>query len=275
MESATVSVLELPADATCAYGSRPFRFRHRLATDAAFSADAVARTCERLPRGWITIHEADREIITPVGTLIETPDSMHDVVHALEDTQHWVVVHHLEHVSPYRSLLGSVIDAVADNVDPAEGELGTRGATAFLASPGAVVPAHIDRHHNFLLQIRGRKEFTIGTFEDRAAEAREVERNFGPRPSGSHRLPERQERFDLEPGDGVYIPPFAFHWARGGAGESVAFSCAFRTERTDRVELAYEFNAFAARVGLPRRPPTGSARDRLKGSVVRLRRRTR
>ena len=40
------------------------------------------------------------------------------------------------------------------------------GLNLLIASPRAVVPAHFDMHHNFLLQIEGTKEVMIGSYSD-------------------------------------------------------------------------------------------------------------
>jgi hypothetical protein len=267
------SWLELPLGGSCGLGEEPFQFRHRLAPSDGFSAEAVAELCDQVPRSWISNHDADRGLVTPRGTVIDDARPVGDVVRNLEGSCNWLVVRHLEHVPPYKGLLDLAVEQAARTLDDGDGRTLDRGATIFIASPGAVVPVHIDRHHNFLLQITGTKEFAIGSFEDSATQAREIERNFGPRPTGSHLVPTRHTVFRLGPGDGVYIPAYAFHWVTGGLEASVAFSCAFRTELTERIELAHEFNAFLSRLRLPARAPTGSGRDRLKASVVRLRRR--
>jgi hypothetical protein len=270
-----LEAIELPEKAICEFGAAPFAFRHRVFDLELFSTEALARLCDAVPRPWIANHDADRPIITPVGTHVQEDIPLGDVVRRLDQRCRWIVVRHLEHIAPYREALGEVVDRVSGTVVPAEGRMLHRGANVFIASPGAVVPVHLDRHHNFLLQMTGTKELTVGSFEDPTAESREVERDFAPRRAGSHHVPARQMQFQLGPGDGVYIPAYAFHWVSGGSDMSIAFSCAFRTERTERIELAHKFNAVLARAGLPRRPPTGSARDELKASVVRWRRRTR
>ena len=50
-------------------------------------------------------------------------------------------------------------------------------------------------------------------------------------------LPEDTVTFRLGPGDGLYIPPFAFHWVRGGPETSIAISCGFRTRTTEQANL--------------------------------------
>jgi len=269
------TLLELPQGAACGLGAEPFGFRHRLVGHDAFDPDALGALCDSVPAAWIVNHDAERDLVTPRGTLIADDRRPSDVVRDLASTCNWFVVRHLEHISPYRGLLDSTVDEASATVVPSDGRMLDRGATVFLGSPHAVVPVHIDRHHNFLLQIIGTKEFGVGSFDDASVQAREIERNFGPRPAGSDLLPTHRTTFRLGPGDGVYIPANAFHWASGGPEASVAFSCAFRTEMTNRAELIYEFNAFMGRLRLPHRAPSGGATDAIKASAVRLRRRAR
>ncbi len=264
--------LELPSSASCGVGKEPFHFRHPLAGHAAFSTEALIRLCETVPRAWISNRRADRDIVSPHGGPGTDDRPPVDVIRDLANAHNWLIVHHLEHVAPYTALLDKTVDAVTHAIDRREGKLLDRGAVAFAASPRAVVPVHIDRHHNFLLQITGTKEFVVGHFDTPAVQARELARAFGPNASSSHHVPTQQTVFRLGPGDGVYIPANAFHWVRGGSETSVAFSCAFRTERTETAELANEFDAALRRLGLPLRTPRGATLDGLKASVVRLRR---
>jgi hypothetical protein len=272
-ESGHQTGLEFPADAGCGFGREPFRFRHHLGAAGPFAMAALAELCDSVPRGWIAVHDGARPIVTPRGRLIAPGGPVSDVVLRLGEECRWLVVHHLEHISAYREPLDEVLEHCLALVDPTEGAILDRGATVFIGSPGAVVPVHLDRHHNFLLQIVGSKELIVGSFDDSDVQAREVERNFGRRSAGSHLVPERHVRFQLDPGDGVYIPANAFHWVEEAPGESVAFSCAFRTARSVRIEQALKFNANIGRLGLPRRPVTGSGRDALKALIVRVGRR--
>lgn len=265
--------LELPEGAACGLGGEPFRFRHALSGHGAFAIDAVAELCDSIPRAWISHHVADRELVTPRATAKDDNGPLGEVVRELDRASSWLVVRHLEHVSPYTSLLDACVDQAAPTLERGDGRMLDRGATAFVGSPDAIVPVHMDRHHNLLLQLRGTKDLAFGWFDDPTVQAREIERNFDSPPHNSHLLPSRRRVFRLEPGDGVYIPAYVFHWVEGGSDASVAFSCAFRTELTERIELAHVFNAGLRRGRVPYRTATGSTRDVAKASAVRLVRR--
>ena len=267
------ALLTVPSGARLGLGSAPFRLSHRLAGHPAFQREALARLLDAVPRPWTLHQDAKREVVTPVARFISDERPLGDIIRNLEQTSAWLVTRHLEHVSPYRDLLDRCVHQVAPLVPSREGRTLDRGAMMVIGSPHAVVPVHIDRHHNLLLQIEGRKEFCVGWFDDPREQAREIGRNFGRRPSASHRVPDRQVSFHLGPGDGIYIPAYAFHWVQGAPGSSVALSCAFRTELTERAELAQVLNAELRRLGIPSRSPVGSRSDRLKASVVRLHRR--
>ena len=76
--------------------------------------------------------------------------------------------------------------------------------------------------------------------------------------------------------DGVYIPPFAFHWVRGGPETSISISCGFRTSATEQAGLVHEYNARLRRFGLhPRAPGASASRDRAKVEMLTWARRAR
>jgi hypothetical protein len=80
----------------------------------------------------------------------------------------------------------------------------------------------------------------------------------------------------LGPGEGVYIPPFGFHWVRGGPETSITISCGFRTRATEQANLVHECNARLRRLGLHPDPPGASMyRDRAKVELLTWTRRAR
>jgi ribosomal protein L16 Arg81 hydroxylase len=143
-----------------------------------------------------------------------------------------------------------------------------REGFVFLSAPGSVTPSHIDPEHNFLLQIRGIKEMTVGEFPDERTRQLEIEQ----RASGAHRnltyKPTDPELFRLEPGDAVYVPPHAPHWVQNGEEASVSLSITFRTPVTERVARASSLNARLRRLRLdPKAPGENETVDRAKASV--------
>jgi len=171
-------------------------------------------------------------------------------------------------MSRYRALLETCLAPLLTVTVEREGPPTSLGANIFAGAPGSTVPAHVDRHHNLLLQLEGTKELTVGWFADPVEQARAVEMRFsGGRPNPD-RLPTVTRTFELGPGDGVYIPGYAFHWVRAGDAVSVALSCGFSTAVTDRAELVHRLNLKLRRLGLRPRPPGASQRrDHAKATV--------
>src|SRR5262249_53134934 len=154
-----------------------------------------------------------------------------------------VVMWELERSPRYSAFLDECLDPVDALVGNREGGMTDRGLNVFASSPHAVAPAHFDMHHNFLLQIDGTKEVTIGSFTDPRVNEAAIDRYYDDRNNNARSLPDRHSSFSLQPGDGVYIPPFAFHWIQVGPDTSISISCGFRTPATEQANLVYECNA--------------------------------
>jgi hypothetical protein len=148
--------------------------------------------------------------------------------------------------------------------------------SVFMGSPGAVVPVHLDRHHNVLVQVSGSKRLSVGAFADPAVQRRQVERHFSGSEKHPAELPAATQTFHLQAGGALYIPPYTFHWVEGGPDVSIAMSCGFSTAGTERAELVHACNAKLRRLHLPASPPGRSGyRDRAKAGLVRHSRRVR
>ena len=151
-----------------------------------------------------------------------------------------------------------------------------RGLNVLASSPDGMVPAHFDMHHNFLLQIDGTKDVMIGSFSDPDVNERAIDRFYDEGNNNARALPDLAASFRLEPGDGVYIPPFAFHWIHGGPRTSITISCGFRTRATEQANVVHECNARLRRFGLHPDPPGASMyRDRAKAELLTWARRAR
>lgn len=118
-----------------------------------------------------------------------------------------------------------------------------------------MTPSHTDPEHNILLQVRGRKEMTVGEFPDEETRQRELEDHA----TGGHRnvdwMPTNPTLFDLHPRQAVYVPPHAPHWVKNGETASVSLSITFRTPATDQTARVSAMNARLRRLGLSPKPP--------------------
>ena len=253
-----------------AFGDRPVALRHRLVGHPALSTDALAAVAERHPGNLIEHHVADLPLVLPTGEARMLPLTPREVIDGLADNGCWVVLWSIDRVAPYGRLVDEWLAPVRALAPGAEGRLGPSEALALLASPGAIVPAHVDNNHNVLLQLRGSKDVFVGEFTDRSDTQRQIERRYGPAALNLDRLPEHVTRFTLGPGDALYIPPFTIHWVVGGPQVSAALSCSFTTEDCRRAQQVHACNARLRRLRISPRPP-GESRARDQTKVLALR----
>lgn len=251
--------------------------RHSLVDHPLLTPDAIADLADDMPSSAVELHRSDLPVLLPDGAP-ELRGRPSDTVRELETGGIWMVLWNIEQVSEYEMLLNDCLDEVERHVGDRHGGMRDRKAYLFLSAPGAVTPAHFDPEHNLLLQVRGTKEMTVGRFADPADQQRELDRYHGGGHRNLERVPEEATPFVLDPGDGVYVYPFAPHWVRNGEAASVSLSITFRTYASRRVERVHRFNARLRRAGLSPRPAGSSpARDRAKATVMeaksRLRRR--
>jgi hypothetical protein len=171
-------------------------------------------------------------------------------VRTIETNGRWLVLWNLEQIPEYRRLLDAILDEAVQLLPARERGMGRREAFLFLSAPNAVTPVHFDPEHNFLLQIRGSKEMNVGRFPDLAWERRELDRYH----DGGHRnlveIPPRSSKFLMQPGDGVYLYPWAPHWVFNGPAVSISLSITFRTRRSQRSEWVHLVNGRLRRHGI-------------------------
>jgi hypothetical protein len=255
-------VIEPAILADAVRGWRLQRVPHRLAGHPLLDTEVIARLASELPASEVVHHLGDLPLLLPRGDAPALDLGPGAVARGIRDNACWMRLGSLETRPGWDTLLEACLAAVG----PASGS----SAQVFLASPGAVTPAHFDRRHNLLLQIQGTKDVSIGRFSDSRDAQREIARHFGPERENLRVLPPEVSVFRLEPGEGVYIPPYEFHWARAGEDVSLALSCTFSDAGSRQAELVHVFNGKFRRLRLDPAPPGESQlRDRLKAGLVR------
>ena len=224
------------------FSERAFAVRHDLASHPLLTLDAMAELADRLPLKSIERHRADLPLLSP-GKPPELEGPPSETVRDLESGNSWMVMWYIEQVPEYRSLLNECLDQVERHVGTRHGGMRYRKAYLFLSAPGATTPAHFDPEQNLLLQIRGTKDFSVGRFESPADQQTELDRYFDGGHRNLDRMPQLEETFHMEPGDGVYVPPFMPHWVHVGTKASISLSITFRTRASLEMEHVSHFNA--------------------------------
>jgi cupin superfamily protein len=241
---------------------RPAPIRHRVSGHPLLDVDVVARLADELPARDVVHHLGDVPLLLPRGDAPALDLGAGDVASGIRDNRCWVRIGNLQRLPGWDVLLDECLAGV--------GPRSVARAQVFLGSPGAVTPAHMDLYHNLLLQVQGTKEFSIGRFPDPRDADREIARHFDRERENFRILPPDVSVYRLEPGDGLYIPPYTPHWAQGGDEVSLALSCNFSDAASDQAELVQVCNARLRRLGLKPAPPRRSPlRDRMKAGLVR------
>lgn len=250
------------------FSRRAFAVRHELAGDPRLTLEAMAELADRLPLKSIERHRADLPLLSP-GKPPELEGPPSETVRELESGNAWMVMWYIEQVPEYRELLDDCLDQVESYVGERHGGMRYRKAYLFLSAPGATTPAHFDPEQNLLLQIRGSKDFSVGRFPDPSQQQAELDRYFDGGHRNLDRMPQQEDTFHMEPGDGVYVPPFMPHWVHVGGQASISLSITFRTRASLEMERVSHFNAGMRRLHLSPHPPgTSPPRDRVKASVI-------
>lgn len=223
----------------------------------------LGRRLER--RGQVRTHNAQADAGTPFNdapTLHPNPRSAVDTLSDIRDARAWMSLLNVQTDAVYRRLVDAVLDEARAHVDPVDPGMHHRGGWIFISSPNAVTPFHIDKEHNFILQMHGRKRVYVWDHRDTAAVSERARGRF-------HRLHERdliqwreelRERahvFDLEPGQGAYMPSTSPHMVENGSEPSVTVSFTYLTDATRREARLHAIRDWMRRGGVAP-PPLGT-----------------
>ncbi len=254
------------------YARRPFRVSHSLAEHPLLSLDSLGQLADFLPDEQVEHNRADVPEILPSGEAERLDATPGEIARGIETNGAWMVLKHVETHPDYNALLDDALDEIMPYVAEREGQMRRRAGFIFLTSPGGTTPAHTDPEHNFLLQVRGWKEMTIGLWPTKQEEQEQIEGQIG---LGGHRnipaMPEGAETFRLDLGEGVYVPIHAPHLVNSGDEVSISLSVTWQTPVTERDLLVTSLNARLRRLRLSPKPPGDRPlSDKTKASLMRV-----
>ena len=247
------------------FGREPLVAPHELLDHPLLTLDALGDLADFLPEDRVERLTGDAPDIVTGGGSELSELSPGEVARTIEDNGLWMVLKNIEQHPEYKRLLDQTLDEVAPLVQDHEGGMTFREGFVFLSSPGSTTPSHTDPEHNFLMQVHGTKQMTVGRFPDERTRQLEIEDHV----SGGHRniewLPVEPRVFDMSPGEAVYVPPHAPHMVKNGPTASISFSITFRTPQLERIQRVSSINARMRRLGLSPKPPgRRAAADRVK-----------
>lgn len=230
--------------------------RHRLSDHPLLQPDALVALGERLEaRGSIRSHTNNAKPGTPFNSaqeLFPNPRSAAETLRAIRDAKAWTSLLNVQTDPVYRELVGEVLESVRPQVERRDPGMCYRGGWIFVTSPNTVTPFHFDKEHNFILQIHGRKRIYVWDHRDQVVASEHARDLFHL----SHEryllrwrdeFRERARIFDLEPGQGAYMPSTSPHMVENGDEPSITASFTYYTDATRRDARLHQAHALIRR----------------------------
>lgn len=249
-------------------GRRPFELRHDLADDPRLTHEAVSRVAGRLPAASIEMNHRDLHPLHAADGAVALDRPAEAVARDIVALGRWMAIKNIEQLPDYREVVDEGLDAADVGLGLGSAMIAREGYI-FLSAARSVTPAHVDHEHNLLLQVRGTKRVTIGTFADPDREQAVMEGMHSGRYGRTGFAPHEPQTFTLGPGAGVYIPPRAVHLVENEDDLCISLSLVFHTVGLERAARVYALNAKLRRAGLRPRPPgTSLARDKAKSAAT-------
>jgi hypothetical protein len=252
---------------------------HRLSDHPLLQLPSVIELGKRLEaRGRVRTHSDTATAATSFNNAPEAHPNPKSVVQSLENIESanaWMSLLNVQTDPIYRELVDQVLDDVKPTIDLRDKGMCYRGGWIFVTSPNAVTPYHMDHEHNFILQIRGRKKLYVWDPDDRSIvseRGQELFHSYHSRELVKFReeLREKAHVFELEPGQGGFLPSTSPHMVENGDNASITASFTFYTDSTRRRSLIYRGKNHLRRLGLNPTPVgQSSSRDELVHQFMR------
>ena len=201
--------------------------------------------------------------------------STEQMIQNIEKYNTVIVLRNVESDPVYGLFVNECLDDLKSQIEPWTGPISGRESFIFISPPRAYTPYHYDPEQNFFLQVRGQKQMAIYDVADRdilPETALETYYSEGQKITNCpQELFENYELFDMQPGDGVYVPVTAPHWVRTLDDISISISINFRTPSSIRRDRVFRLNRMMRKVGLRPTPVSMQADtpvDRTKSSLL-------
>jgi hypothetical protein len=217
--------------------------RHRLASHRLFGLDALVALGRRLEAvGRIRTHSDEVYAGTAFNhapMLYPNGRSAADTLEGIADAKAWMSLLNVQTDDVYRTLVDEVLDHVRPHVDRVDPGMGYRAGWIFVTSPRTITPFHMDKEHNFIVQIQGRKRLYVWEPDDAQTVSEAARDLFHASHSRDLVVWKEEARarahvFDLEPGMGAYMPSTSPHLVENGDGPSITASFTYYTDATRR-----------------------------------------
>ncbi len=254
--------------------------QHRLGEHHLLQPDQLIELGRRLEVGGLVRTHSDK---ATAGTPFNDAPSMHPNRRSAEETLGrireagaWMSLLNVQTDDVYRKLVDSIIDEVRPHVERRDPGVCYRGGWIFITSPNAVTPFHIDKEHNFILQVRGTKKLYVWDHRDVEVCSEEARDRFHFDHSREliqwrDDFKQRAQVFHLQPGQGAYMPSTSPHMVENDDNPSITVSFTYYTDATRRNSRLHALHQRMRKAGMSPAPVGArTARDAVLGSLTAI-----
>ena len=204
--------------------------------------------------------------------------NIREVFSRIQEPKSWIALYNVETDPLYAGMIAEAIGSARHLIDRQEPGTFLMNGFIFISAPPSVTPFHIDREHNFWMQIRGRKTMNVWDADDRVMVPQpDIERFITYRTLENVKLRDetltsRSHEMDCGPGDGMYFPSTAPHatrcepsWTSPGDGVAISIGINFYTPETRKRANVHALNEMLRKLGMsPTFPGKSPALDSIK-----------
>src|SRR5579871_4597163 len=241
-------ILEFQLDTFRAQFPRnPFLVKHNLVGHPLFAMESLLDLAKRLPEK--NVEYSAGNIPVDMGNQLSprTGLSAEETIRRIQEARSWMVLKYVETDPEYRRLLDQCLDEVKELSESVVPGMRQREGFIFITSPNSITPFHLDPEHNFLLQVRGRKQVNIfDPHQSGVITEADIEQGlFGKIRNLVYKDEYRSKGnlFELDPGTGLHFPLVAPHWVKNLDNVSISFSITFRSKESERRATLHELNS--------------------------------
>jgi hypothetical protein len=246
---------------TALFPHETFAIRHAYADNPLFTLPRIIELLRSLPRDRIEFNSGKAAISQdPSATpMVDLPPE--EIVRRIETSGAWMVLKRVETDPAYRAIIHDVLRTLAQS----------RGYTSieaadfrdiqgfiFVSSPKSTTPFHADSDENIFLQVHGQKFFHVYDNRDRSIASDDMledavvkHRNMPYQPH----YDEKAVHYDLQPGDGIFVPYQWPHYIKTSETYSISLSITWKSRDVRRRNDITVVNSMMRKMGFPQRAP--------------------
>lgn len=265
------------------------RLRHNYSEHPLLSFNALESLAERLSKknsGQVRFVSKGLALDSAFKTTQENQSqaSIKDTFNNIANPGSWVALWTIQSEPEYKKLLWEIVDSVEGNWKVRDPGIFDVGGYVFISSPPSVTPFHVDSENNFLLQLAGKKGFSVWNpnerciVSDEAVEDWIVHRNLAKVRYQYEFRGSAVVDDVLQAGDGIYMPSTAPHLthaeenlATSESPYSITLAVVFYTRNTRRLAYIYSVNRVLRKLGfIPKPPEINKVQDMFKYFIGRI-----